>query len=514
MKEITRNRTALLIFLLVTVAILTNTVLTIYNIQRVEYHSKQVAHTHTVLLEIKSLLLAVVDVQTSMRGYALTGDTTYLEPYNTALATKLADRHLLHNMVSDNPDQQARLALLEKDISLFLNHAHRGVLLRSTEGMEAAQRHVSSGEGKTLMDSIRSKAEELQEEERRLLRNRSAEAYVSYQAAHFTVLVTSGLGLAMVALGSFLVHRDMSRKEAFAQTLQKTLDELECRVQERTQELVIANSQLQEEVVSRSKAEEQAILLTEELRRSNRELEQFASVASHDLQEPLRKIQAFGDRLHNKFHDQLGDVGADYIDRILVSSGRMRSLIDDLLAYSRVTNKVRPFVAVDLSQIAKDVISDLDGRLQQTGGEIKLEELPTIEADALQMRQLLQNLLGNALKFRRPDTLPFVHVYSRQLPEPNPLDVTPVVPTHCEIVVQDNGIGFEQIYTDRIFEVFQRLHGRDEYDGTGMGLAICRKIVDRHGGQITAESVPNHGARFIISLPLHHKAPDTESPSI
>jgi len=512
MKELTKNKTALVIFLMVTVAILANTLLTLYNLRRVEFHSRQVSHTNEVLLEIKSVLIALTDVQTSARGYAITGDTSYLVPYNTAKITKLSDRVLLRNLMSDNPTQLERLDLLEKDIDSFLANADKSITLRSTEGKEAAFQHIASGKGQDLMGRIRQLSEELQEEERRLLRSRSAEALFSYQTTHFTVLTTSGLGLAMVALGSFLVNRDIARKEAFSQTLQATLDDLENRVRQRTQEISAANNQLVEEIAERRKAEEQAILLTEELRRSNRELEQFASVASHDLQEPLRKIQAFGDRLYGKFHGELGDVGADYLDRILASAGRMRSLIDDLLAYSRVTNKARPFVPVDLQQTVKEVISDLDGRLQQTGGEIKLNPLPTIDADPLQMRQLFQNLLGNALKFRQPDTLPFVQVFCRQLPEPNPHDSSPTQPTHLEIVVQDNGIGFEQIYADRIFEVFQRLHGRDEYDGTGMGLAICRKIVDRHGGSITAESAPNHGARFIILLPITQNSSKQDTP--
>ena len=231
----------------------------------------------------------------------------------------------------------------------------------------------------------------------------------------------------------------------------------------------------------------------ERLRRSNRELEQFASVAAHDLQEPLRKVQAFGDRLKTRAGAVLDTQSKDYLDRMLNSATRMRALINDLLTFSRVTTKGQPFVPVDLGKIARDVISDLEVGIEQSGGRVELGRLPTIEADPLQMRQLFQNLIGNALKFRNPDTPPMVDLAGVRRG------------SLIEITVRDNGIGFEEIYLDRIFEVFQRLHGRQEYEGTGMGLAICRKIVERHGGSITARSAPGAGATFIVKLPTQQK---------
>lgn len=237
----------------------------------------------------------------------------------------------------------------------------------------------------------------------------------------------------------------------------------------------------------------------ESLRHSNRELEQFASVASHDLQEPLRKIQAFGDRLQAKCADGLGEQGRDYIERMQASAVRMRNLIDALLTYSRVTTKAQPFVPVDLAVTAREVVSDLEGRLQQTGGRVEVGPLPTVDADPLQMRQLLQNLVANGLKFHKPGEPPVVQVEGRLLSDAiGNGEASP----RCEIAVRDNGIGFEEVYIDRIFEVFQRLHGRQEYEGTGIGLAICRKIVERHGGSITARSAPDQGATFLVTLPV------------
>lgn len=254
------------------------------------------------------------------------------------------------------------------------------------------------------------------------------------------------------------------------------------------------------DISERKKAEESLRAFAQELQRSNRELEQFALVASHDLQEPLRKIQAFGDRLRMRYAESLGEQGRDYVERMQQSATRMRRLIDDLLAFSRITTRAQPFSPVDLAAMAREVVSDLDGRLQQSGGQVEVGLLPPVEADPAQMRQLLQNLLANALKFHKPGVPPRVRIEGRLLP-PAEGNGNGQAPSFCEIAVSDNGIGFDEIYLDRIFNVFQRLHGREEYEGTGMGLAICRKIVERHGGQITARSKPGEGSTFLVTLP-------------
>ncbi len=229
------------------------------------------------------------------------------------------------------------------------------------------------------------------------------------------------------------------------------------------------------------------------LEQSNRELESFASVASHDLQEPLRKIQTFGERLKERSAAALGPEGLDYLARMHSAATRMRRLIDDLLSFSRVTSKARPFARVDLSVVAREVLGDLEACIEQSGATVQLGELPVLEADPMQMRQLLQNLVGNALKFRREGVAPSVSLRGTADARAN----------RCELVVEDNGIGFDEKYLDRIFNVFQRLHGRSsKYEGTGIGLAICRKIAERHGGTIGARSSPGNGAAFIVTLPL------------
>ena len=271
-------------------------------------------------------------------------------------------------------------------------------------------------------------------------------------------------------------------------------------IQERDAELRIHRLQLEETVERRTwmlKAR------TEELTRSNTELEQFAYISSHDLQEPLRKIQAFGDMLTNQYRDVLGDEGRDYLQRMQGAAKRMQGLINELLNYSRITTKAQPFVQVDLNDVVRHVLIDLETRIQETGGRVELEPLPTLAGDPTQMRQLLQNLIGNSLKYHRADVPPVVKVQSRLLPLGDrafPSQEPPI--QFCEITVEDNGIGFEQKYVDRIFAPFERLHGRGEYEGTGMGLAICRKIVERHGGTITARSISHQGSTFIVTVPL------------
>jgi len=227
------------------------------------------------------------------------------------------------------------------------------------------------------------------------------------------------------------------------------------------------------------------------LEQSNRELESFASVASHDLQEPLRKIQTFSERLTSVYAEALGPEGRDYLTRMNNAATRMRKLIDDLLTYSRVSSKAQTHYLVDLSELARGVLGDLESIIEQSGATVTIGPLPTLEASPMQMRQLLQNLLSNALKFRKDDVAPAISLRATVDAETN----------RCELQVEDNGIGFEEKYVDRIFNVFQRLHGRGKYEGTGIGLAICRKIAERHGGSIRARSAPGQGATFIVTLP-------------
>jgi PAS domain S-box-containing protein len=259
-----------------------------------------------------------------------------------------------------------------------------------------------------------------------------------------------------------------------------------------------------EDITERKLVEKKLEIYAAKLERSNRELQDFAQVASHDLQEPLRKILSFGDRIKRKAGEALDEECRDYLQRMFNAAMRMQTLITDLMMFSRVETKGQPFVKTELGLIAREVSADLESRIEQAGGRVEIGELPTIDADPMQMRQLLQNLISNSLKYYREGVPPVVHVYSQKLDarSPESMDESVLARQLCQILVTDNGIGFDEKYLDRIFTVFQRLHVKGEYEGTGVGLAICRKIVDRHSGTITARSSPGQGASFIVTLPV------------
>jgi len=241
-----------------------------------------------------------------------------------------------------------------------------------------------------------------------------------------------------------------------------------------------------------------------DLDRSNKELEEFAYVASHDMNEPLRKITTFIERLENKYKAELGEDGKLYLTRISASVENMRHLIDTLLEFSRTARSNQPFLQVDLNKTLKEVQTDLELKIEETAATIHLETLPVIEAIPSQMKQLFDNLLNNSIKFRKPDVHPIINIrclrLSRRQKEQHHLDTGN---TWFKIDYTDNGIGFEPEFNERIFQIFQRLHGKTEYPGSGIGLAICKKITDQHKGLMYATGEPDNGATFTIILPEH-----------
>ncbi|MBI1731106.1 PAS domain S-box protein [Candidatus Acetothermia bacterium] len=258
------------------------------------------------------------------------------------------------------------------------------------------------------------------------------------------------------------------------------------------------------DISARKAIEERQRELVAALAKSNRELERFAYITSHDLQEPLRKIQAFGERLEVQAASALDEKGLHYLDRMKDSAQRLQILINDLLTYSRVSTRNEERVPVDLDTIVKNVLSDLEVQLERTAGRVEVNGLPAINANPTLMHLLFQNLISNGLKFHREGVPPVVRISSRDLHS------GPRSRAFCEISITDNGIGFEHADSERMFEVFQRLHSRSEYEGTGIGLAICKKIVERHGGTITAQGKPGEGATFTIRLP--QKGRDDQGP--
>lgn len=239
---------------------------------------------------------------------------------------------------------------------------------------------------------------------------------------------------------------------------------------------------------------------TLELKMRNKELEQFAYVASHDLQEPLKKIIAFGNRIQTLKHSHISDQASDYLQRMIRSANRMKELIEGLLQFARLNTTVKDFEEVNLKEILNLVLADLELVIQEKKAVIQVGDLPTIQANSLQMRQLFSNFITNALKYQRPDVSPIIQVNAVLKNEPFSKGYIP----YCELSISDNGIGIEKEYFESIFNIFERAHNRSEYTGTGIGLALCKKIVLQHNGYYSVKSTVNQGTTFTVTLPLHH----------
>lgn len=468
-------------FVLAVALLLVNAVISFRATDRLIGNNERVAHTKEVIESLLATLSAMKDAETAHRGFLLTGDEQFLEPYHSGakqVGTSLAH---LKELTTESAFQRNQLPILENAANARLKTLAENLELYKTGGSQAVVRQGSLLTGKQQMDEMRQAVSEIQTVENGILQQRLEESRASGRNALVTLAVANTLAFVFLVAAFLLIRRNLQHRKKEEEMLLAEQHRLELRVSERTAELHDTNA---------------------ELERSNRELEDFAFVASHDLQEPLRKIQAFGDRLRSKHGPSLNGEALDYLARMQNAAQRMHRLINDLLTYSRVTTKAQPFVRTDLEMIAREVLSDLEVRINQTGGNVEVSEMPVIEAEPMQMRQLLQNLIGNGLKFHRPGIKPIIIVKGSVIETSGNSAQGKGSNKYCRITVGDNGIGFDEKYLDRIFTPFQRLHGRGEYEGTGIGLAVCRKIVERHGGALTAESKPGSGATFIVTLPV------------
>ncbi len=577
--------------------------------------AQRIERSDAVIADANAAERLVIDMETGLRGFRLTNDAAFLDPYTRAEAAVDGELAGLVEAAAGEPDQVARAEGIRESVAAWRAFA-TGVLGRAAAGVAATGEPPPvdvprARRAKGQMDAVRGQfdafigAEERRRDARALSARRAAWMMVSAAVA---LTALAGAGLAWFSRRQLnavatTYRQALDSADARAAEVRRLNDSLEARVAERTEALaderaffagVLDNlldgvavcdaggrltlfnraitDQVQRpldgdtpperwaevyhvyqpdgrtlmpadqvplarayagEVVrdaecvfappghpprhmlisGRSFRDEAGALLgafitthdvtavkagerrlrasVEELARSNRELQDFASVASHDLQEPLRKIQAFGDRLRTKCAAELSDQGRDYLDRMQAAAGRMSTLIEDLLTFSRVTTRAQPFAAVDLNAVAREVVEDLEVRIERSGGRVDLGPLPTVRGDATQLRQLLQNLISNGLKFCDPARPPVVTVRQTESGDES----------FIAIGVVDNGIGFDEKYLGKIFNIFQRLHARGEYEGTGIGLAVCRKICERHGGSIDAAGRPGEGATFTVRLP-------------
>jgi signal transduction histidine kinase len=319
-----------------------------------------------------------------------------------------------------------------------------------------------------------------------LLSEPTAVLYPALAGSKSWILTAALVAFGIIALVALILLRRMLVGTATVVDANRQLEEL--------------NATLEHRVAERTAVAEQR---SEELARSNSELEQFASVASHDLQEPLRKIRMYGQRLLKQAGGELPQGAVSDVTRMHDAAERMQRLIDDLLSFARVTSRHREFERVDLTVLARQVVGDLEARVHELDAEVEIGELPVVEADPAQMSQLLQNLVSNALKFHREGVRPIVRIRADLLEGGHARFAAESANGRCCVItVEDNGIGFEPRYADRIFSAFERLHSRSEYDGTGIGLSIARKIAWRHGGELTAISTPGAGSTFTLTLPI------------
>ena len=402
-------------------------------------------------IELAGVYSSLRDAESGQRGYILTDDPSYLDPYHSG--SKAAPNYIAQLQPQfKGTNEEAEMTQLSRLSSEKLQELAYTLELNKDQGFDAALAVIKTNRGEATMDQVQSllATMERQVNTKTAARDRTASRFATI--AYACLLASAIFTFCLV----YFMRNIFLRIKFQAERLELTNIELE---------------------------------------RSNRELQDFASIASHDLQEPLRKIQAFGDRL--SVTTTLSGDSELYLDRMLSAAGRMRVLIDDLLTYSRVTTKAKPFKRVSLRRIIKEVISDMEVRIAETSAEITVGKLPAIEADGTQMRQMFQNLISNAIKFRKEGSEPHIGISSITEGSGDQGLVT--------ISVTDTGIGFDQKYADRIFTIFQRLHGRNEYEGTGIGLAVVRKIAERHGGTVTATSEVGKGSRFDITLPMRHK---------
>ncbi len=467
-----------LVSFIVLVIICANAFLAVKTTKDLANVQKSLTNTGNILLVLDDLHLMILSAESSQRGFLLTGVKEYLAPYTRAvkdLSDQIDSVQTLDTEITGQQGLIDELILLTRE---KMDELEKTVLLALNDKEAAAMAIVNTGEGRDLAKEIRSKFSIIINNEV-AHRERLYAKLERVEQESILIFIASAFTSAFLLLGMIAAVRlNMRNEEKYKASLLKQNEELAQKVEERTQELT---------------------LYSEELARSNRELEDFAFVASHDLQEPLRKIRAFGDRLHSNYAEQLGEKGADYLVRMKNAAERMSNLISDLLAFSRVTTRGKEFIEVDLNDILKEILNDLEIAIEESNAEICIDELPLVQADPSQMHQVFLNLLSNAIKFRRADTSPVVHIaYKTEDIEDG---ITKDVATWNVFIIKDNGIGFEQEFAEKIFVPFQRLHGRSDYKGTGIGLAVCRRIVERHGGTISAQSEVGSGTVFTIKMP-------------
>lgn len=434
------------------------------NLRDMSKRTNDVTHSYQVRFKSNELTKILVDIETGQRGFLLTSDETFLEPYINGHKKLKEVQNELYALVNDSKEQKTQLIVIS------------GFIQEDLETMQNNIEHIKKGMpidthqlylGKVYMDRIRSLSQKFDEKEIILLRERNKFKQETDQKMAFYLLGLSSISLIFLVIFFRLLYLELKQRISLQSTLENKLVELE---------------------------------------RTNTELEQFAYITSHDLQEPLRKIRAFAERLSIKQNAQLTDDAKMNIQKINQSASRMQQLINDLLTFSRVTNlKEVIHDKINLNEILNESKEDFSELIYQKKAIIYSQTLPTIKGVRVQFSQLFNNLISNSLKYSRADISPIIEIEYKQvtgkeIPNAGNLQQENI---YHKITFIDNGIGFEQQYTEKIFTIFQRLHNRNEYEGTGIGLSLCRRIVTNHSGFMFAEAKKEEqGAVFYIYLPI------------
>jgi signal transduction histidine kinase len=429
-------------------------------------------HTIEVSKRLEVITKQVKDAEAAIRGFSITRDTAFLRPTMQERSLRIQEEyHRLRRLTRDNAQQQLHLDTLHQ----LLESKYRQLAAGETKWRSFRKDTSSVQQGEKSMDKIDRKVHDMMQIEEGHLHNQS-EMQQFYTMIWVPAIFISSLVAIFIGIYSYITLT----REYKLQLL------IESRLKSYQRDL------------------QQNISL---LNKSNEELEQFAYVASHDLQEPLRKISTFSDRLQIKYGSQLPTEANELLDRMGGAVARMRTLINDLLLFSRA-GRIAPesITSMDLNTLLQEVSGDLEVSLQDKQGSIHAADLPVVEGNKTALQQLFQNILANAIKFASPERQLQININCLVLKgsaiEDVPVRENQLEDTFVRLSFEDNGIGFESAYAERIFLLFQRLHGMSEYSGTGIGLAICQKITDSHHGYIKAYGDPGRGANFIIILPL------------
>ncbi len=438
--------------------------------------TQRVQHTYDVLGRLQNILSLMKDVETGSRGYMITNDTTYLEPYRAALQVLPGQISQLRALNSENKIQIQNQAVLEKLIQakLDVTQARLGVRFLDNKSLTVTK------EGKRRMDLLRRHVAMMTTTEQTLMGMRNRQAERSFRNTILIIFVLSLLTFISLVVSYRLLEQELVRRQRNEDQLRDYEAKLKAQIRQ--------------------------------LEASNEELERFAFVASHDLQEPLRKIQSFANLITDRYGNLFDADSMMFMGKISQSAERMSKLIKDLLNFSRISNHQENFKSVPLADIVRRILDDQELRINQLNVQVEVGNLPVIEAVASQMDHLFNNLISNALKFVRPGVQPLLRIQA------NPVDgnvYAGLIPDkrYIEITVEDNGIGFDEKYLDHIFKVFQRLHGKSAFEGTGIGLAICKRVVVSHHGYITAHSQPNEGTTFVVVLPQSQSLQQYDRPT-